>query len=52
MNPSFNQLATEILKVLPHATFAEDNEGQIIIYTDLCQTSVDNNDPLMDLSVE
>ena len=30
----FNKVVTEVLKVFPNATFDEDNDGQVIIYTD------------------
>jgi hypothetical protein len=30
----FNEAVAEVLKVFPNATFDEDNDGQIIIYTD------------------
>lgn len=35
---TINQLFAEILRVLPNATFDEDNDGQIIIYTNLRET--------------
>ena len=34
---SFDWLCTKVLEVLPSATFGQDNEGQIIIYTDLTE---------------
>lgn len=46
---NFNQLVTEILKVLPEATFDEDSYGQIVIYTNKCQVDPDNNQALIDL---
>lgn len=46
---NFNQLAAEILKVLPNASFGEDNDGQIIVYTNLAQTNSDNDKPLVDM---
>ena len=32
---TFDELYTKVLEILPNATFGEDNEGQLIIYTDL-----------------
>ena len=31
----FDTMVGRILKVLPNATFDEDNDGQVIIYTDM-----------------
>ena len=31
----FDTMVGKILKVLPYATFDEDNDGQVIIYTDM-----------------
>ena len=45
---TFNQLATEILKVCPQASFGDDNDGQIVIYTNKAQTDPDNDKPLTD----
>lgn len=50
--PSFTELATAILKILPYATFDEDNYGQLIIYTDLSQESPNDNDPLVPFESE
>jgi hypothetical protein len=33
---TYDELCSALLKVLPRATFDEDLEGQLIIYTDLC----------------
>lgn len=30
-----NDMAAKILAVFPNATWAEDNEGQLVIYTDM-----------------
>lgn len=38
----FDTMVGKILKVLPYATFDEDNDGQVIIYTDL-KLDKDNN---------
>lgn len=32
---TFDELCSKILKILPNATFDQDNEGQLIIYTDI-----------------
>lgn len=42
-NSSFNDMARKILAVFPDATFGEDNEGQLIVYTDM---RVDSNDQI------
>jgi hypothetical protein len=46
---SFDWLCTKVLEVLPSATFGQDNEGQIIIYTDLTE---DETGTLKKLEVE
>ena len=46
-NPTFNELAQAILAILPRASFDEDLEGQLIIYTDLARV-VDDSAPLQD----
>lgn len=33
-----NELIREVLKLFPTATIGEDNDGQIVIYTDLAET--------------
>jgi hypothetical protein len=45
---TFNELVTEILKVLPNATFGEDILGQIVIYTGKEQCDSGNEKPLSD----
>ena len=32
---SFNELYAKILEILPNATMGEDEEGQIVVYTNL-----------------
>ena len=32
---TYDELMRAILEVLPHATAGEDNDGQLIIYTDM-----------------
>ena len=36
---TFNELAHQIAMILPYATFGEDNDGQILIYTDMTETA-------------
>jgi hypothetical protein len=50
-NPTFNELAQAILAVLPRATFDEDLEGQLVIYTDVSRTAQDPNAELSDFCV-
>jgi len=38
MPKTMDELMRAILNVLPHATFEEDNDGQVIIYTGLQET--------------
>ena len=52
MNPSYTQLAQMISKILPRASFGEDMDGQLLIYTDMCQTSMDDDSPLNDFQAE
>ena len=47
-NPSYAQLVQAITAILPRASFDEDLEGQLIIYTDLAQVSTDDSAPLQD----
>lgn len=35
---NFDELMTAILKILPEASFDEDNDGQIVIYTNMEET--------------
>lgn len=44
---TFNELVCAILEVCPTASFGEDNEGQIIIYTDLCGDVNEDLKPLI-----
>lgn len=39
---SFDSLVRKVLEILPNAVLDQDNEGQIIIYTDLQLDSADN----------
>lgn len=43
----FSDLYEAIAKILPSASFGEDNEGQILIYTDL---ALNDNDSIVPLS--
>ena len=45
----FNKAVTEVLRVFPNATFDEDNNGQVIIYTD---TRLDPRDNLVEFELE
>ena len=46
---TWEELVEEINKLLPHATFGQDNDRQIIIYTNL---TVDDNYNLVDMEEE
>lgn len=37
-----NKLRTELAKLMPNYSIDEDNDGQIIIYTNLTETDNDN----------
>ena len=39
---TYNELVKAILEILPDATFGEDSEGQIVIYTDFTEDSNGN----------
>lgn len=42
MHPeTFSELVLAITEILPNATFDQDNDGQVIIYTDLELTADD-----------
>lgn len=43
---TFTQLVAAIIAVLPDATFDEDIEGQLIIYTNLKKTDANDDAPL------
>ena len=43
---TYTQLVQAISQILPECSFDEDNEGQIVIYTNLSQTSPNDNDSL------
>ena len=45
MVTTFTELVNKIHAILPDATFAEDNEGQLIIYTGLIETDHDKLHP-------
>jgi len=34
---TFDELYSKVLDILPCATMGEDNDGQLIIYTDKCE---------------
>ena len=51
-NPSYTQLVQAISAILPAASFGEDNEGQLLIYTNLVQTNKDDNFPLTEFVPE
>lgn len=44
------ELSAQIIQILPNATYGEDNDGQLIIYTDLMQTGPDDQ-PLEPLTL-
>lgn len=45
---TFNDLMQAILQVLPNATFDEDNYGQLIVYTDMCEDTDGNLIPFVE----
>ena len=51
-NPSLNQLMSYILKMIPNAVIGEDDDGQIVINTNLSLPDNDPNSPLRDLETE
>jgi hypothetical protein len=46
MTMSYTQLVAAITTILPKASFGEDYDGQIVIYTDLEQRDTDDDMPL------
>lgn len=46
---TFDDLMRKVLEILPRATLGEDNDGQIIVYTDL---TLDANDKIKDFDPE
>lgn len=49
MNLSMNELMRMVLDILPNASFGEDNDGQIVIYSNLQQVDPDPEQPLVDM---
>jgi len=49
MTPSLNELMKLILEIVPEASFGEDNDGQIVVYTNLMQQDPDPEQPLVDM---
>lgn len=47
---TFDDLMREILAILPNATAGEDNDGQVVIYTNLKSVSSDGH--LVDMDTE
>ena len=48
MNKKIGNLMNEIRQILPNATIGEDNDGQIVIYTDVMVDSNNNLIPLQE----
>ena len=46
MTTDFELLHDQILEILPNATFGEDNDGQLVIYTNLRESA---NNSLTDM---
>ena len=42
----------KVYEIFPEASFGEDNEGQLLIYTNLVQTNKDDNFPLTEFVPE
>lgn len=50
---TFNEMYSRILEILPDASCGEDNEGQIVIYTNKKEVKdEDGNDVLVDFEPE
>ena len=43
MLTTFDDLCAAILEILPQASFGEDNDGQVVIYTNLHSVSSDGH---------
>jgi hypothetical protein len=46
MKPTYAELVAAIAAILPNASFGEDNDGQLVIYTDLKQSNKSDNEAL------
>ncbi len=45
---TYSELVRAISAILPDATFGEDNEGQLVVYTNLQQTNPSDDAELKD----
>jgi len=45
-NPSLNELINHIRQLAPGASVDEDNEGQLVVYTNLCMPGRSDNEPM------
>ena len=41
---TFDEMLRKVLEVLPNATAEEDNDGQIVLYTNLCMSAYGDSD--------
>ena len=48
---TYNELVAKIQAVLPEASFGEDLDGQVVIYTNLTQANKDDNATLEPLTI-
>lgn len=46
---TYTELVNVITTALPDASFGEDNDGQLIVYTNKKQSSSKDDDPLEDM---
>lgn len=46
---TYSSLVAAIAAVLPNASFGEDNDGQLVVYTNLKQISGDDDAELVDM---
>lgn len=49
MKPSFNELMKLVLEICPNAIFSEDEDGQIVVSTNMQQVDPDSDQPLVDM---
>lgn len=45
---TFNELLTQVLSIIPNASVGEDNDGQLIIYTNLTEDEDGNLSEMSD----
>lgn len=45
---TFNELLTQVLSIIPNASVGEDNDGQLVIYTNLTEDEDGNLSEMSD----